>query len=259
MFNLPRLKKGFSMIELLVVMFLIAFMIAFLTIVFVNSTRNAKITAAHTVLHKLDVALHDYYAVFNEYPPDSGYGLTLGGGTTSPGTTLYDSGSLYRYLGKQLIWNKPTETGGFVNMGTFGPFIQHFTDKELKAYSDPVWGDSYQIIDPWQKEIGYIGSKGRVIHNRDGVDLFSCGPDKKTASDIKEGKAPGVDPGVVSTYDYKNQAYSGDAAFANATGLGWSILNGCLTAYKKQSTKKIGNTDPSQNETLDDINNWDPE
>ena len=73
-------RPGFSMIELLVVMFLIAFMVAFLTKVFIDGTRNAKIRATRVLLHKLDIALHEYFADFGEYPPDSGYGMPVDGG-----------------------------------------------------------------------------------------------------------------------------------------------------------------------------------
>lgn len=263
MFRLRRFT-GFSMIELLVVMFLIAFMIAFLTIVFVNSTRRAKVQAAQAMLQKLEVALGDYYLAFNEYPPDSGYGLDPAKGTSGT-VTLYDAGTLYRYLGTQLTWNKKTATGAIINMGNFGPFIQHFQDKELIPYSDPVWGDSYMVCDPWLTPIGYIGSHGRVIHKRDGVDLFSAGPDGKTAdeqvfdrknSTWVQSDTP-VDHKLPGNVEKSNVSYDGNAAHANAQGLGPAVLNGCLTPTKKD--KNITNSNKKDNETLDDINNWDPE
>src|SRR5689334_20567544 len=122
MFNLRRLelhagslrpKNGFSMVELLVVLFLIAFMIAFLPIVFVNQSKRTKIQAARTLLHKLDVALNEYYSVFKEYPPDSGYGLPQDQGGSYP-NVHYDPGTLHRYLGKQIQWMKPKTGGGYV-------------------------------------------------------------------------------------------------------------------------------------------------
>ncbi len=241
--SVSRRRTGFSMIELLVVMFLIAFMIAFLTKVFVDSTKNAKIKAARILLHKLDVALHEYYADFGEYPPDSGYGLDPSAGSK----TTYDAGSLYRYLGRQLV----VTTGS--KKGSFGPYVQHFTDKELMSFDGGAEKDNnFMIVDPWGIRVGYIGSKSRVLHNRDGVDLFSAGPDKKTASDKDSG-----DHGPYPTgCDHDNVAYNGTASSANAVGLGHAVFNGSLTAYKK--VKNITGKG-SAVETLDDINNWDPD
>ena len=265
MFRHRRLP-GFSMIELLVVMFLIAFMVAFLTIVFVNSTRAAKVKAAQALLQKLEVAIGEYYSAFNEYPPDSGYGLDPAKGTTGT-QTQYDAGTLYRYLGKQLTWMKPTQSGSTIDMGHFGPFIQHFQDKELVQYSDPVWGESFMVVDPWLTPIGYIGSRGRVMHKRDSVDLFSAGPDQKTAdekifdkknSTWVDSDTPGMDHGLPPIVTQKsNVSYDGSATNANALGLGPAVLNGCLTRTKKD--KKINDNNKKNNETLDDINNWDPE
>src|SRR5882724_8621864 len=125
MFITPRIRRaaGFSMMELLIVVLLIAFMIGFLAMVFVNNIAQGKIKAAKTLLHKLDVALHDYYTDFREYPPDTGYGLDTSKGTQGQ-TTLYDAGSLYRYLGQKVRWKKPSENGGFIDMGFKGPYCE---------------------------------------------------------------------------------------------------------------------------------------
>jgi len=241
-----RCQQGFSLIELLVVIFLIAFMVAFMTKVFIDSSRNAKIKAARVMLHKLDVALQDYYADFKVYPPDSGYGLDVTGGK-SGATTLYDAGTLYRYLGRQLV-----VTDG-PKKGSYGPYVQHFTDRELKKFDGPESDNNFLVLDPWLHPVGYIGSRSRVLHNRDGCDLFSAGPDGLTASDDKSGNHSPYPDGC----DHGNDAYNGNAAQANALGLGHAVFNGALTAYKK--VKNVTNSDKSQNETLDDINNWDPD
>ena len=239
-------RPGFSMIELLVVMFLIAFMVAFLTKVFIDGTRNAKIRATRVLLHKLDIALHEYFADFGEYPPDSGYGMPVDGGKKN-NATQYDAGSLYRYLGRQLV-----VTSG-PKKGNYGPYIAHFTDKELQQFQGPETTNNFMVVDPWNTPVGYIGSRSRVIHNRDGVDLFSAGPDRKTASDTDSGKHDPYPEGC----DHSNIAYDGTPTNANAVGLGHAVFNGALTAYKK--VKNITGSSKSQNEVLDDVNNWDPE
>src|ERR1043165_2599182 len=177
--------RGFSLMELLIVILLIAFMLGVMTMVFINNTKTAKVKAARALLQKLEIGLTNYYKEFRDCPPDSGYGLDADP-SASRGTmgavVLYDPGTLYRYLGRKVRWRKPVETGGFIDMGDLGPFVE-FTPKELKAYSDPTYGDSFVVVDPWFHPVGYIGDKRRKIHNKDGVDLFSAGPDGKTASD----------------------------------------------------------------------------
>ncbi|MEI6235723.1 MAG: prepilin-type N-terminal cleavage/methylation domain-containing protein [Planctomycetota bacterium] len=241
-----RRPTGFSMIELLVVLFLIAFMIAFMTKVFIDQTRGAKIKAARILIHKLDIALHEYYSDHGEYPPDTGYGLDPAKGK-SGSVTLYDTGSLYRYLGRPLtILTGPKK-------GTYGPYIQHFDSKELKSFDGgPETDNNYMVVDPWFTPIGYIGSRARVLHNRDGVDLFSAGPDRKTASDKDSGEH-----GIPSALNHDNNAYDGNPANANAVGLGKAAFNGALTQYKKD--KNITASNKKDNEVLDDVNNWDPE
>ena len=251
--RLRSARSGFSLIELLVVIFLIAFMLSALAVVFIRSSQRTKIQAAQVQLQRLGVALAQYYADFREYPPDSGYGLDPANGYKG-NTALYDGGTLMRYLGRPITWKKAKADGTTYDAGTFGPYLK-FQDIELKRYKDGYYGDSYQVVDPWGTPVGYIGDPKRKIHNRDGVDLFSAGPDRKTASDDTH-----FDHKWPAGYEHDNQAYDGqdndgDGVIDNATELGYAILNGCLTPAKK--IKNIDKTDPSKSEVLDDINNWD--
>lgn len=253
-----RAGRGFSMIELLVVIFLIAFMLSALAVVFIRNARTAKIKAAQVQLQRLGVALAQYYADFRDYPPDTGYGLKPESGTQGK-TCYYDAGSLFRYLGRPLTWMKTRADGTQYDAGTFGPYLK-FQDSELKKYKDDFWGDSSMVVDPWGSRVGYIGDPKRKIHNRDGVDLYSAGPDQKTASDDKD-----FDHKWPAGFTHDNQAYDGqdndgDGVIDNATELGYAVLNGCLTPSKKdKNIDKNNPSDPKKSEQLDDINNWDPQ
>jgi type II secretory pathway pseudopilin PulG len=256
---LPRSQRaaGFSMIELLTVIFLIAFMLSFLTYAMLNYMKVSKVKAARAQLQRLSLALTGYYSDMHVYPPDSGYGLPTAGGTVG-GQTLYDAGGLYRYLGRSVHWLKTTPTGT-VDMGTFGPYMK-FETWELKPLTDSPLGDSFQIIDPWGSAVGYIGDPARKIHNRDGVDLFSAGPDKKTASD-DPAMLKGFPPNAMNgdNVAYTGQDANGDGIPGNAPELGHAILNGCLTQFLNAAYKKTGAAKAADNTPLDDINNWDPE
>jgi hypothetical protein len=82
------------------------------------------------------------------------------------------------------------------------------------------------------------------MHNRDSFDIFSCGPDRKTASN------DGIDNDGDGAIDSpSNHAYDGTGS-GTSLELGEAALNGCLTGFRKN---------PKAGEVLDDINNWDPQ
>ena len=222
--------RGFTIVELLVVISIILFLLAMMAGVFLRTTKMAKAKAANALLQKVAVALSRYQAEWRVLPPDSGYGLPQNGGIVS-GKVLYDAGTLWRYLGRELT----------VNGQTYGPYTQ-FSDGELVAFTDANGQSAYVVVDPWKHPLGYVGDPDRVIHNRDTFDLFSAGPDGKTACD------DGIDNDGDGSIDNANTAYNGGKATSRE--MGESSMNGSLTGFKK---------DPKPNEVLDDINNWDPQ
>ena len=199
-------RRGFTVLEMLVVIGLIAFMIAYMGVMMARRMEDARIKATTSLIQQIGIALDTYEGTYHQLPPDTGFGLAAG---ASPN---YDAGSLYRYLslsaksGKGLPLKIP--------------------DDFLRDYNDPMHGPSKKIVDAWGTPIGYIGDAKRVIHNRGGVDIFSSGPDRKTASD------DGIDNGQV--FGVPNTAYDG-AGSDDAAELGESALNGTLP---------------------DDLNNW---
>ena len=225
-------RRGFTLIELIMVIAIIAFISAFMMMTIPSLIGDARSKLAKSQLNKLSMTLQGYHNAFHAYPPDSGYGLPKNGGLYGT-VRLYDAGSLFHYL---------SESKDFEGKGGFN-------EKEISntTYNDPERGNSHFLVDPWNNPIGYIGVPERVLHNRDGgVDLFSVGKDKMTASDLDAA-------GTVSYGLGGNVAYSsvgdnnGDGIDNNAPELGAAALNGTLTKFK--SPKLPG-------ETLDDHNNW---
>ncbi len=232
-----RMRRGFTLLEMLTVVGIILFLIAVMVGVFIRTTQNSRIKAGHALIQKIGIGLARYQADFRCLPPDSGFGLPTTGGV-SGAKVFYDAATLWRFLGSEV-----TADGA-----TYGPYVK-FTDYELQSITDGYGKKSFQIIDPWRNPIGYIGAPERVIHNRGGFDVFSCGPDGKTAVN------DGIDNDGDGAADGKaNQAYDGIAQSGGiadtALELGEAALNGCMTESRKN--KKAG-------EVLDDINNWDPQ
>lgn len=232
-----RQRRGFTLLEMLTVIGIILFLMAIIIGVFIRTAQNARIKSAHALMQKIGIGLARYQADFRTLPPDSGYGLPASGGMGGT-NVLYDAGTLWRYLGNELKFDG----------ATYGPYVK-FTDYELLSITDCYGKKSFQVIDPWRTPIGYIGAPERVIHNRGGFDLFSAGPDKKTASN------DGIDnDGDGAADGPPNRAYDGVAQSGaipdTAVELGEAAMNGSLTEFRKN--KKA-------NEVLDDINNWDPQ
>ncbi len=197
---------GFTLLEVLVVIGIIVFMIAMMGIMLRDVPNRSRIAATKALIQQIATALDTYNGAFHTLPPDTGYGLPRGG---SPN---YDAGSLYRFLAKS------------PKIGNALPLI--VLSDNLRDYNDPLYGPSKMIVDAWGNPIGYIGDPRRLIHNRNGFDIFSSGPDKKTACD------DGIDNGQL--FNVLNRAYDG-AGKDDASELGESALNGTLP---------------------DDLNNW---
>src|SRR5690349_868781 len=92
-------RRGFTLLELLTVISIIMFMVAFLVGVFLKYGNINKIRATQKLIERVGIGLSRYYADLREFPPDTGYGLTM---KTLKGTInaagdqgiIYDSGSL---------------------------------------------------------------------------------------------------------------------------------------------------------------------
>jgi len=194
---------------------------------FSQMDRQVQVTAATEQIQRLHAALLRYRADLNALPPDTGYGLPADDPNAGAGRT-YDAGSLWRHLGQRIEKNGKS----------YGPYI-NFRDSELAAYEDPVHGKSYLVVDPRGTRIGYIGDERRVIHNRGAFDLFSAGPDGKTAADFS---------GNASNLAYDGVDNDGDGIVDNAQELGAAARNGCLT---------LVSADGDPREICDDLNNWD--
>lgn len=226
-----RYSGGFTIVEMVVVIGIIVFLIALVSGLMVQYAASARVKATRALIHKIEIGLQSYYTECGRvYPPDTGYGLSPTG--QFAGIT-YDAGALWRYLGKPVVYHADAADPGT----THGPFIT-FSERELLAYTDPVNGPSYMVVDPWRHPIGYVGDPRRVTHNRGEVDVFSAGPNGKT----------GCDRNTAPDLAYNNSDDDHDGSVDNAPELGDAQFNGALTSVSKCQA----------GEAADDINNWDP-
>ena len=235
-----RQGRGFTVIELLVVISIILFLVGVLTAVFLRQGETNRIRATQKLIERVSLALERYYAEFREYPPDSGYGLDRQSQSEMVTSKKpYQSDSLYYYLGTELhkyrIYNNAPELEKSI-----APYME-FSPGELIPY-EADGRRSYIVVDSWRNPIGYVGHPWRVLHRRGECDVYSAGPDGKTASDLAQ----------ETTCD----AYrpNGTIVDSNASNMGAFADNGGLTAAMRTLPSYLP-ADPKP--PRDDVNNWD--
>jgi len=194
-----------TLVELLVVIAILGILAASIAVLGVNVLPKSKDVKARAEIANIELALDRYSMQFRKYPPDTGFGLDPDA-DPHPGT--YDAGSLWRYL-VQPVFDELTGT-------VHTPFLE-WPKKRLRKYKYGC-----MLLDPWDTPYGYVGDPTRVIHNQGKVDIFSCGPDGKTACNNAiddpgpDGKTDGIadignnrqDP--QSRYEGDNRAYNTD-------------------------------------------------
>ncbi|MEI6235725.1 MAG: prepilin-type N-terminal cleavage/methylation domain-containing protein [Planctomycetota bacterium] len=162
--------RGFSLIELMVVILIIVGLVAALMPVYSKVMMKAKKTASQNMIIAVAACLERYKIEFDAYPPN-------------PTTGTEDDGTLMLYM------NGPKGRGVEANVGTprerhYEPFL--VLGKEyIKADSS---GTKLIITDSWGMPIHYFNCKDYVelkngnpkfCHNPSSVDLYSTGPDRK--------------------------------------------------------------------------------
>jgi prepilin-type N-terminal cleavage/methylation domain-containing protein len=197
-------SRGFTLIEMLVVMVILAILASSIAVVLINMGDKARVERARAQISTIGAALAAYCDEFGSYPPDTGYGLDM---EASPGT--YDAGSLWRYLHQRVNDQK---TGKLA-----GPFLHEWPREDLRAYEDASGEPSFYLADPWGKPYAFVGTTRRLIHNPGGFNIFSCGSDEKTASD----DAP-AEPNLA----YDGVDNDGNGTTDDASELGAAARNG---------------------------------
>ena len=143
-------KKGFTLVEILVVITIISILAALLLPTISGVQKDALRAKAKTTINQLAQALKAYETDYGQYPPDD---LNNGGSETSKGT--------YKYRNDSLIFALDGDTSNG------GPSIVYFEFQE-----EFIDGDSHQIyLDPFSQPFWYhnfhddSGSTGKVRNN----------------------------------------------------------------------------------------------
>ncbi len=168
MSNLKRQRPGgFTLIEMLIVITIIALLMALLMPIYGTVRDKARRTATKALISVVGSALEKYYNDMESYPP-------------TPADSSEDDGTLVLYL------NGPDNKGVTANPGTprekrYEPYLA-ITNDFIKHVSNKL-----VIVDAWGQPLHYFNCKAWVnqgknplfCHNPDSFDIYSTGSDRK--------------------------------------------------------------------------------
>jgi prepilin-type N-terminal cleavage/methylation domain-containing protein len=188
-----RAPRGFTLVELLIVISIMAILAGILIPSITVVRQQAKIAGAQSLIKRLEAAIVSFESDHGYYPPDA----------VETGTALYDPvqpdlsslattpitadqvppQALYYYV-----------TNGFV--GENAPYTTIARGAEAYFFDEVFTQRLPAIVDPWGRPFLYnrkprgttgnfktdSGVKIKPRHNPDSFDLFSVGPDGQTGA-----------------------------------------------------------------------------
>jgi len=165
-----RLRKGFTLVELLVVITIIVLLLALLSVLIKGVVEKARNTKTHALILLLDKGCSKYKTELGVYPPMTGFS---------------DSSCLHFYLGRELqIPTGRDKDGNVTGYKKLPPVIQFKADMLSlppgQDNLDPSKG-AVPVMDAWAKVVRYMPYPGK--NNTTGVDIWSLGKEDADSED----------------------------------------------------------------------------
>lgn len=149
-----------TLMELMVVVLIIGILSTIATGVYTGKTHEARIAAAHALIHNLEVAITRYELDTGSLPP-SGSGVLPLDVITSGSTTTRENGSGYLHLA--LVHSVSNNATVPASSLWKGPYINLQLDqiqpkKDAQGNGDAATPGMINIVDPWGNPILYFAS-----------------------------------------------------------------------------------------------------
>jgi prepilin-type N-terminal cleavage/methylation domain-containing protein len=159
-------RKGFTLVEILVVITIITLLVSLLVVLFVSIIDKARYAKTAAVIKLLDEACKTYHLDFGQYPPND----------------LQDSRSLYRHLGMPRKIQTLKSDMGAALVTTKPPIVEFKGDMlgDSKSGMPDPRTNPVPIVDGFDNPIRY---KVPGKYNKKGVDIWSPGKDGKDQLD----------------------------------------------------------------------------
>ncbi len=108
--------RGFTLLELMVVILIIGVLSAILTPVLMKARERAKVRWAQKELNELGAVISLYHRDHSAYPPDTQDWSAKGGNSEDPDKPSHDELSIHRYLGSRIFNWKGEEFRPYMSM-----------------------------------------------------------------------------------------------------------------------------------------------
>lgn len=148
-------RMAVTLMELMVVVLIIGILSTIATGVYTGKTHEARIAAAHALIHNLEVAITRYELDTGSLPP-SGSGVLPLDVITSGSTTTRENGSGYLHLA--LVHSVSNNATAPASTLWKGPYINLQLDQIQPKGKDAATPGMINIVDPWGNPILYFAS-----------------------------------------------------------------------------------------------------
>lgn len=161
-------KKGFTLVEILVVITIITLLVSLLVVLIANIVDKARYAKTAATVKLLDEGCKTYRLDFGQYPPN----------------TRSSSADLHHHLGIQRKLTTQRDSMGNGLISTKPPIIEFQSDmlQEAKGSVPDPLRNPVPIVDAFDNVIRY---KVPGKYNPKGVDIWSPGKDGKDQLDPK--------------------------------------------------------------------------
>jgi len=161
-------KKGFTLVEILVVITIITLLVSLLVVLIANIIDKARYAKTAATVKLLDEGCKTYHLDFGEYPPNK----------------RGDSRDLHHHLGIERKITTVRSAMGTQLVSTKPPIIEFQRDmlQEAKGQTPDPIRSPVLVVDAFDNPVRYR-SPGK--YNQRGVDIWSPGKDGKDQLDPK--------------------------------------------------------------------------
>ena len=175
-------NKGFTLVELLIVIAIIALLMALLGVLIQGLLDRAKFAKTNSIVQALESSCKNYKTDFGEYPPVSMFGNG-------------SSKNLHWHLGRQRYISQGHSSSGGGGIAVKRPGYIDFNSDWLDTNPSstyPQTGNVFDVIDAWVRPITYENPSPNVpAGNSPSFRVCSKGADEAdpiddTASDIRD-------------------------------------------------------------------------